>query len=292
MLAATARETPMASKKWAAFPHPGKAFDYAGDKLGKAWGQLHAGDQEAYPDSEHVSRLIQANAKLGKASAAETIASQLQDAWRAFHRGDFQAAFEIGDRLGPLGATVAAKAMGIHTTYLVDDNQEKLRRFEAVAARASAAQVLLPKEVNAHYLEAFALGRYSQLISIAKALTQGLAGKVRARLDVVLKLAPKHAEAHTAMALYHAEVVGKVGGLIAGLTYGAKAATAEEHLKTALKLTPESPIAHIEQGNALMLLYGSKREDDAAAAYSRAIKLKPRDAMEALDIAYAKAQMQ
>jgi tetratricopeptide (TPR) repeat protein len=282
----------MASKKWAAFPHPSKAFDYAGDKLTKAWGQLHAGDQEPYPDTARINALIKANAKLGKATTADATANALQDAWRAFHRGDFQSAFEIGDSLGPLGATVAAKAMGIHATYLVDDDQEKLQRFEAVAARASAAQGLLPKEVNVHYLEAFALGRYSQLISIAKALTQGLAGKVRARLEVVLKLAPNHAEAHTAMALYHAEVVGKVGSLIAGLTYGAKAATAEEHLKTALKLTPEAPIAHIEYGNALLLLHGGKREDDAAAAYARAIKLKPRDAMEALDIAYAMAQMQ
>lgn len=282
----------MGSMKWAAFPHSSKAFEYTGDKLQKAWGQLHAGDQEVYPDSAHVSALIKANAKLGKVTAAESTADELQNAWRAFHRGDFQTAFEIGDGLGPLGSAVACKAMGIHASYLVDDAKEKLKRFEAVAERASAAQVLLPKEVNAHYLEAFALGRYSQLISIAKALTQGLAGKVRARLDVVLKLAPKHAEAHTAMALYHAEVVSKVGGMIAGLTYGAKAATAEEHLRTALKLTPDAPIAHIEQGNALMLLYGSKREDDAAAAYARAIKLKPRDAMEALDIAYAKAQME
>ena len=30
----------MANKGWAAFPHPNKAFDYAGDKLAKAWKQL------------------------------------------------------------------------------------------------------------------------------------------------------------------------------------------------------------------------------------------------------------
>jgi hypothetical protein len=41
-----------------------------------------------------------------------------------------------------------------------------------------------------------------------------------------------------------------------------------------------------------MLLYGSKKEDEAAACYARAIKLKPRDAMEALDIAFAKSQME
>jgi tetratricopeptide (TPR) repeat protein len=285
----------MAGKKWAAFPHPDKSFDYAGDKLEKNWPKLHAGDQEPFPDEAHVAKLIKSNSKFSKFSKpadAVRIANELQEGWRAFHRGDFQAAFEAGDNAGTLGAILACKAMGIHANYLVVDEKERLKRFEEVAAHAEAAQALLPKEANVYYFQAFALGRYSQMISIAKALSQGLAGKVRANLDSTLKLAPKHAEAHTAMALYHAEVVGKVGGMIAGLTYGAKAATAEEHLKTALKLTPDSPIAHIEQGNALMLLYGSKKEDEAAACYAKAIKLKPRDAMEALDVAYAKAQME
>ena len=45
----------MAAKKWAVFPHDAKAFDYAGDKLAKAWEKLHAGDCEPFPD-ERVSR--------------------------------------------------------------------------------------------------------------------------------------------------------------------------------------------------------------------------------------------
>ena len=93
---------------------------------------------------------------------------------------------------------------------------------------------------------------------------------MRDALDATLELAPKHAEAHTALGVYHAEIVAKVGGMLAKLTYGANAADAEKHLKQALKLTPESPIAWIEYGNALMLLHGDKREDDAAEAYDKA----------------------
>jgi hypothetical protein len=80
--------------------------------------------------------------------------------------------------------------------------------------------------------------------------------------------------------------------MIGGLTYGAKASEAESHIRTALKLTPDSPIAHIEHGNVLMLLHGEKREDAAAAAYEKAAGLKPADAMEALDAAYARAQLE
>lgn len=283
----------MAAKStWAPFPHDAKAYAYAGDALKKAWPRLHAGDAEPFPDAKRAQALIDAAGKPAKATKAEALATALQDAWRAFHRGDFKAAFDAGSELGPLGASVAVKAIGIHATYLVDDDAEKLKRFEQAAKLAEAAIKALPDEANSHYRHAFALGRYSQGLSIAKALKQGIAGKVRESLDAALELAPRHAEAHTALALYHAEIIGKIGAMIGGLTYGAKTAEAESHIKTALKLTPDSPIAHIEHGNVLILLYGDKKEDAAAAAYEKAAKLKPQDAMEALDAAYAKEQLE
>jgi tetratricopeptide (TPR) repeat protein len=278
----------MAKGRWAPFPHAGKAYDYAGDKLSKAWGKLHAGDREPLPDEERIARLLKAHPRLGKATEAAAIATDLTEAWRAFHRGEFQDAHELGSGRGALGAVVAVKAMGIHAAYLVEDEKEKLKRFGHCAELAEGAIAALPKEANSHYFHAFALGRYSQGISIAKALSQGLASKVNQSLDTTLKLEPRHAEAHLALAIYHAEIVGKVGGMLASLTYGAKPAVAEEHLKTAQKLTPDAPVVWLELGNALLLLYGAKREDDAAAAYEKAAKLKPIDAMQALDVAAAK----
>lgn len=279
----------MAKKSWTAFPYPDAAYDYRGDALAKAWKALHSGDQEPFPDARHVGALLKANPKLGKDAAA--VADALQEAWRAFHRGDFQDAYERGVALKALGASVAVKAGGIHATYLLDADKEKIARFEALAALAAEAVDALPDEANSHYRHAFALGRLSQTLSIAKALAQGIAGKVRASLETALELAPKHAEAHTAMGLYHAEIVAKVGGMLAKLTYGANAAAAEKHLKEALKLTPSAPIAWIEFGNGLLLLHGDKREDEAAEAYAKAAKLEPRDAMEALDAAYAREQL-
>lgn len=278
---------------WAAFPHDASSYAYAGDALKKAWSKLHAGDVEPFPDARRAAALLAAAGKAApKGLDADAVAAALQDAWRAFHRGDFKSAFDAGEKLGPVGTSVAVKALGIHATHLVKDDAEKLKRFEQAAQLADVAVQVLPAEANSHYRRAFALGRYSQGLSIAKALQAGIAGKVRAALERTLELAPKHAEAHTAMALYHAEIIGKVGALIGGLTYGAKASEADKHITTALKLTPDSPIAHIEHGNVLLLLHGSKQEDAAAAAYERAAKAKPLDAMEALDTAYAKAQLE
>lgn len=285
----------MATKKsgWAKFPYDTKAFELAGDKLKKAWPALHAGDGEAFPDEKRATALLKVAGKAApKGVDAAELAERLQDAWRAFHRGDFQQAFEIGEALGPIGASVAVKAIGIHATYLVEDESEQLKRYEQAGKLAEAAIAALPADANSHYRYAFAMGRYSQGISIAKALKMGLAGKVREQLEATLKIDSKHAEAHTALALYHGEIIGKIGALIGGMTYGAKSAEAEKHIQAAIKLTPDSPIAHIEHGNLLLLLHGAKKEDAAAGAYEKASKIKPKDAMEKLDVDYAKAQIE
>jgi tetratricopeptide (TPR) repeat protein len=279
-------------KTWKAFPHPDKAFDYSGPGLKKAWPELHLGDQEPFPDEARLGQLLGAGGKGSKAADPAKAAATLQDAWRAFHRGDFQEAVELGESLGPAGAAVAIKAEGIHAVYLVEDDKSRLKHFMNCVERADAAIAALGQDPNAHYFRAFALGRYSQGISITKALSQGLAGKVKESLDQTLRLAPKHAEAHTALGLYHAEIIDKVGAMIGGLTYGAKAATAAEHLEKALKLTPKAPIAWIEYGNGLLMLHGDKKLSDAEKAYAKAAAIKPIDAMQALDVAYAKDQLE
>lgn len=285
----------MASKKsnWAKFPYDQKAYDFSGDKLKKAWPALHSGDGEPYPDDKRAAALLKAAGKSApKSLSAEDLATQLQEAWTAYHHGDFQQAFELAEALGPVGASVACKALGIHTTYLLDDEDERLKRFEQAGKLAEAAISALPNEANSHYRFAFAMGRYSQGISIVKAIKLGLASKVRKALDTTLELSPKHAEAQTALALYHAEIINKIGAMIGGMTYGAKASEAEKLMASALKITPDSPIAHLEHGNMLMLLYDDKKEDAAANAIEKASKLKPKDAMEKLDAEHAKAQLE
>lgn len=281
----------MATKKkggWAALPKAAPAFNFSGDALKKAWKDLHVGDTEPFPDAKRAGALIKAAGRTAPKNYDEaSLAEALQAGWAAFHEGRFEEAFDLGTGLGVIGASLATKAIGIHAAYLVTDSDERLTRFETVSELANAAVAALPAEANSHYRLAFGLGRYSQGISIVKALKQGLAGKVRDSLEKTLSLAPDHAEAKLALAVYHAEIVSKVGGMIGGLTYGAKASEAEKLLASALKLMPKSPVAHLEQGNVALLIGGSKGEDAAVAAYEKAAKTKPRDAMEWLDAHHA-----
>jgi len=131
---------------------------------------------------------------------------------------------------------------------------------------------------------ALAMGRYSQRISIVKALADGIATRVRTHLDITLRLEPKHAEAHIALGLYHAEIVGKIGSLLAGLTYQASKEAALEHFQRAIKLIPGSPIAQIEYANGLLLVAAKGCREQADELYARAAACEPADAMEKLDV--------
>jgi tetratricopeptide (TPR) repeat protein len=259
----------MAKPAWKKFQHADKAFVYAGAALKKNWERLHCGDCEPFP-----------------ADAA------VQEAWRLYHQGEFHKAFEAGLAAGVEGYNAANKAAMIYATYLEDDDKRKLDLFQSIAARCDELQKAQPKNANAWYFQAYALGRYSQGISVLNALTQGLGGRIQAALNAALKLAPKHAEAHTALGAYHAEVVDKVGALIGKLTYGASKELALQHFETALKLAPDSAIAHIEYANALVMLFGQSKMTEAIALYEKAAAAIPVEAMECLDVELAKSELE
>ena len=60
------------------------------------------------------------------------------------------------------------------------------------------------------------------------------------------------------------------------MTYGAKKDSAIEHYEKALKLFPESPIAHIEYGNGLIMLFGKGKIAEATKLYEKAAALQAR----------------
>ena len=149
-----------------------------------------------------------------------------------------------------------------------------------------------PDNANAWYWQAYALGRYSQGISVAKALAQGLGSKVKTALEQAIRLSPRHADAHIALAAFHAEVIDKVGSLIGGMTYGAKKDTGLALFKEALKLNPGSAIAMTEYANGMVMLEGDKRMKEATRLYEQAAATEPMDAMERLDVDMARVELQ
>ncbi len=254
---------------WTKFPHPDDAYVYTPASLKKAWARLHVGDAEPLPKS-----------------------AALLEAWIAFHAGHFEQAAKLGLDIGVEGYSVAHKATCIYATYLESNEKKKIATFEEVAERCERQQAEQPDNPAGYYWHAYSLGRYAQGISVVKALSQGVGAKVRNSLDKTLALAPKHADAHIALGAYHAEIIDKVGSMIGGLTYGAKKDEGYKHFKKALELNPESAIARIEYANALVMLDGKKKMDEAVALYEAAAACTPVDAMERLDVEAAKEELE
>ena len=233
------------------------------------WGRLHRGDQEPLPRDTDVLQ-----------------------AWALYHSGQYQRACEAGLALGSgAGLLIANRATSVYANFLETGEAARHAMFLQVAERAGEQMQQQPDDPNAWYWQAYALGRYSQGISVARALALGLGAKVKAALERAIALRPGHADAHVALGTFHAEVIDKVGPLIGGMTYGARRHTGLTMFETALALHPESPIALIEYAHGLMMLEGDSALARATALYTRAARLHPADATERLDVELAKAEL-
>ena len=253
---------------WTAFPYPDPAYVFDAAGLACAWDQLHLGDAEPFPKNPAVV-----------------------DAWIAFHAGDFERARKLGLSVACGGYAVAHKATCIYATYLEPSEKRRLELFQEVAERCERQQAEQPDNPAGYFWQAYALGRSAQRISIVKALARGLAPKVHAGLEAAIRLAPMHADAHFALGAYHAEIIGSVGGLIAGLTYGARKDDCYKAFLEGLQLDPGSAVGRIEYANALVLVEGKKKIDDARGLYREAAALAPMDAAERLEVEAAKAKL-
>ncbi|MGJ8662289.1 MAG: hypothetical protein ACSHWU_01505 [Marinicella sp.] len=239
-------------------------YSLSKDELISSWDQLHAADQEKLPSGAVL------------------------DAWLLFHNGYFADAANAATELAAAGVPILIRSVVAFTDYICEDEDECTDLLEQAYIYGES---YCDESSDCQFTTALAMGRYSQSISITKALTKGLGGKVKNLLTSVLKNQPNHAEAHLAMAMYHAEIIDKVGATLGGLTYGAKAKVAEKHLSQALELVPNA-INLIEAGNAVLLLQGDDGMDDATAYYEQAAAIEPLDSLQSMDVDFAASQLE
>jgi tetratricopeptide (TPR) repeat protein len=251
-------------RQWTALTATGH-FTYDSGAVKKHWARLHACDQEPLPQEP-----------------------ALLQAWTLFHNGHFEDAHRAGLRLGHAGATVANRAVCVYATQLEPRESARLVLFQAASERAAAHTEREPDHPNAHYLLAYALGRYSQGISVARALAQGMGSRIKTALEMTIALQPLHADGHFALGAFHAEIIDKVGALIGAMAYGAKKDVSLQMFQLGFALQPRSPMGLVEYAMALLVLEGDTHHDEATALYEQAAALKPMDAREYLDIAVAR----
>ena len=252
---------------WKPFPNAGHPPIDA-ERLKALWSRLHRGDAEPWPDESAVVQ-----------------------AWVLFHNGEFQRAAEAGLALGDAGMNVANKATCIYANYLEARAQARETLLLEAAARAEALQRRRADHTGAWYWQAYALGRYSQGISVAKALTQGLGVRVKHALETAIARCPHHADAHLALAAFHAEVIDKVGSMVGSMTYGANKAAGLALYQKAMALNPDSVVTLTEYANGLVMLEGADALPEANRLLDHATSIEPQDAMERLYVATARVAL-
>jgi hypothetical protein len=252
---------------WQTFT-PTQALSWNAQRVRQQWGELHKGDALPCPQD-----------------------GALLDAWALFHNGAFEAAAQAGMALGDAGHVVASKATSIYANYLEPREKKKLELFLQVAERERERAQHQAQDASAHYWQAYALGRYSQGISVAKALAQGLGARVKTALETTIALQPRHADAHIALASFHAEVIDKVGLLVGAMTYGTSKEQGLQLFDKALLLNPGSAIARIEKARGLLMLEGPSHMAQAQALYEQAAQCSALDAEQQLDVAMAQAEL-
>ncbi|GAB4396861.1 MAG: hypothetical protein OHK0048_03060 [Rhodoferax sp.] len=253
--------------KWAAFPYAGE-YPFDEERVQRQWALLHATDLEPLPSDV-----------------------QLLKGWAEFHSGQFQAAARRGLKLGPKGFNLANKATCVYATYLEPKEERRLALFLEVAQRAEKQIAANSADLNAYYWRAYALSRYSQGMSVAKTLAQGLGVKIKSDLEKIIRHQPNHLDACVALGTFHAEVIDKVGALIGAMAFGVSKETGKSLFSRAVQLNIESALCLVDQAQALLMLEGEAMLNEAMRLYRKAAGIEPLDAAQRLEVEMARARL-
>ncbi len=252
---------------WAAFT---PLMPLSPEDVRRHWPRLHGGDGEPLPDDV-----------------------DLFQAWALYHRGDFEAAYHAGVALSARGKidglTVATRAISVYANYLEPGAEQRLRLFEQAVAHATVHTEQQPDNPNAWFTLAYGLGRHAQSVSVTKSMALGLGKRIRLALDRALALNPNHADAHLALATFHAEVIDKLGEMVGAITYGVNRAVGLSLYERAQQLNPGSLIGMLETARGLMMLAPQDSQERANLLYQQLRVARALDAFEALVVGLANA---
>ena len=211
-------------------------------------------------------------------SAAEPI-----DAARsAYAKGHFIDAAKIAETVETTrGFALAAESLTIHAHFIASKGEKEalLQRAAELARRAIRAD---PNNAVAHLQLARAIGRRAQVVGSLEAANRGYAEQIRDATQTALRLDPDMAAAHLSLGLWHAEIVGAVGGFLADLSYGANSKDAISYLNRALKLAPDAKAVYLECALGVLVLNERQYRDTARKLLKRAIEIPAKDAYDRL----------
>lgn len=290
------------AEQWNAYPAELPQFDYSGSALQENWAVLTQGPQQAWPDETFLGEMLAQYPKLATAHKEQAqaehahpalkatlednfvpLAEALQNVWRLHFEGKYQAAYEQGMQLGPIGAIPGLYAKMTHTSLLVDDEKTKLKLFRETAAESKRLLPLAPDYPFAEFGLLYAQARILEILDTASATGSGFLGSTQDGMRDLAERFPHQGLYFASLGAIQAGVVSRVGSMIGRMTYGATEKRAVEVFDTALTLQTELPVMHFENAVALSRLSEKKYKDRINELLTRCASLPVFSAEEAFN---------
>lgn len=208
--------------------------------------------------------------------------STLQEAQVAYDEGRYLDAAAIAeDAGGAKGFTFAASSVITHFVYYADKG-ERTELYQRALQLTERSLEIDSKNSRTHYELARAVGEYALTIGRIRAMSEGVAERIKEHLEIALSAGANSAMVHHGMGRWHAHLIEKIGPFLAGSLFGAKKKEAVFHLDRALELDPQG--IDIMYGSAIGFLTLDKREyrDKAKGLLKNVINIPARHAYQTI----------
>jgi hypothetical protein len=207
---------------------------------------------------------------LGAASPA------FADAAAAFRDGQWPVAVKAGRAEATVDSLIlAGRAQLALAAYSTRNKARAIEMIGAAEKDIDAALAKAPANVEAQLQKAVVVGYHAKLTR-----SPGLAKESRRRFEAVRAAHPDSALAWSGIAGWHGGAVATLGGFMASMAMGAKAAEVDPGFRQAIKLDPTNPIHRTVYAMTLLDL-DSKNAAKAAAVLQGIGQVPANDAYEA-----------
>jgi hypothetical protein len=291
ILTTWAYDNPVTDFEWQSFPYDAAPYEYSRAALQENWYLLNRATDYPFPDAAYIKTVLDGNAELKLATptfeSLEQLANDLQDAWIAFFRGDFQQAAQQGYALGPLGHGVAFYSQATYGLRLEDNKDKRHALWEDIIDRHEQAASLTAHDIMARYFAFYAMARLSEEISAPVVLTRGYMDTMASELNAMIRDEPYNVFVLAAKGSMDAGIVRKMGHFMGRMAYGAEDEVVENYYASALGQNRRIPNVHLEAAQSLLYIHKRKALDRALEQMQLAADIQPMSAMEALDSFHA-----
>lgn len=283
---------PVMDFEWQTFPYDTQAYTYTREQLQENWFWLTRATDYPFPDASYLKPLLERNAGLKLATppfeSLDQLAADLQQAWIAFFKGDFQSAAQQGYKLGPLGHGVAFYAQATYGLRLEDNKEKRHALWQNIIERHRQHAELTQHDIMARYFAFYAMARLSEEISAPLVLSRGYMDTMSEELNAMIRAEPYNVFVLAAKGSMDAGIVRKMGRFMGRMAYGADDEVVENYYQAALAQNRQIANVHLEAAQSFLYIHKKKALDRALEQMRIAAGIKPISAMERLDSFHAK----